>query len=96
MHVQCTASNAEGIVTYLDPVLAQVNELTTDLNNWQPMSMVAVTFPQFSQSQLKLLFWKRDEKPGLNRCCRMIGKRLYVNLPVFGLWMAGQLPEQKC
>jgi hypothetical protein len=65
-----------------------------DLDNWQPAKKVAETFPQFTPTQLKRLFWQRDKYPGLSTCYRQVGKRGYICLPSFGLWLAGQLPEQ--
>lgn len=70
--------------------------MAQDLTNWVPMTEVSEQYPQFgSKATLKHLFWKRDERPGLERCSRMIGKRLFINVPMFGLWMAGALPEQQ-
>lgn len=66
-----------------------------DLENWQPMKKVAEVFPQFTQPQLKRLFWQRKKYPGLSTCYRQVGKRGYVCLPLFGLWLAGQLPGQR-
>lgn len=76
------------------------NELTNmiqNLENWIPYTDIPKHYPHmlFTRSTLKTLFWKRDEHPGLSRCARMIGKRLYVNIPMFGLWLGGQLPEQQ-
>ncbi|PMM87091.1 hypothetical protein BCT45_05155 [Vibrio breoganii] len=68
---------------------------TTDLNNWQPMTKVAEVFPQFTKQQLKRLFWQREKHMGLMRCYKQVGKRGYVCLPLFGMWLAGQLPEQQ-
>ncbi|PML05334.1 hypothetical protein BCT86_13070 [Vibrio breoganii] len=72
-----------------------LTKYSTDLNNWQPMTKVAEVFPQFTTPQLKRLFWMRDKHEGLSRCYKQVGKRGYVCLPVFGLWLAGELPEQK-
>ncbi|ATL98518.1 hypothetical protein CK910_08515 [Aeromonas sp. CA23] len=66
-----------------------------DVNNWQPMQEFPKHFPQFSASTIKTLMWKREEKPGLNRCARMVGSKLYINTKLFGMWMAGVLPEQQ-
>ncbi|POG21259.1 hypothetical protein C2855_21210 [Aeromonas bestiarum] len=66
-----------------------------DVNNWQPMQAFPKHFPQFSASTIKTLMWKREEKPGLSRCTRMVGSRLYINTKLFGMWMAGALPEQQ-
>lgn len=69
--------------------------MSQQIENWRPFADIAEEYPQFSQSTLKTLFWKRDERPGLSRCARMVGKRLFVNVPMFGLWLGGQLPEQQ-
>ena len=73
----------------------QIAQHTTDLNNWQPMAKVTDSYPQFSPEQLKRLFWKREQHTGLTTCYRRVGKRGYINLPLFGLWLSGQLPEQQ-
>lgn len=73
----------------------QINNYLADINNWQLVKEVPKHYPQFTDSQLKNLLWKRDEKAGLERCYRQVGKRGYLNVPVFGLWMAGLLPEQQ-
>lgn len=67
----------------------------TYLENWRPIGEVAEDFPQFTQPQLKRLFWQRKKHPGLSTCYRQVGKRGYVCLPLFGLWLAGKLPEQQ-
>lgn len=69
--------------------------MTQNLDNWVSMSQLPNIHKQFGYSTLKTLFWKRAERPGLERCSRLVGKRLYVNVPMFGLWLAGQLPEQQ-
>ena len=75
--------------------LKQFDSHITNLNNWMPMTTVPEVFSQFTQTQLKRLFWQRRKHPGLSSCYRQVGKRGYVCLPLFGLWLAGQLPEQK-
>lgn len=77
-----------------------MNEMTLtahaqNLNNWMQMSKVPEHYPQFNRSTLKYLMSKRAERPGLARCARLIGKQLYVNIPLFGLYLGGQLPEQQ-
>ncbi|MFA0474850.1 hypothetical protein AB4527_06785 [Vibrio breoganii] len=73
----------------------QVTEHSVKLENWMPTKELAEHFPQFTQQQIKRLFWQREDKAGLSRCYKQIGKRGYVNVPLFGMWMAGQLPEQQ-
>jgi hypothetical protein len=68
--------------------------ISQDLNNWLPVTEIPKHYPQFTYPTLKAMFWKRAEKPGLERCCRIVGKRMFVNSKLFGLWMAGGLPEQ--
>lgn len=65
------------------------------LENWKTISELAEQYPQFSRSTLKTLFWKREERPGLSRCARVVGKKMYVNVPMFGMWLGGELPEQR-
>ena len=65
----------------------------TNLDNWQPMAKVSEVFPQFTQPQLKRLFWQRKQHQGLSTCYKLVGKRGYVCLPLFGLWLAGKLTE---
>ncbi|GAK82805.1 hypothetical protein JCM19238_348 [Vibrio ponticus] len=69
--------------------------ITSNLENWQPLTKVADSFPQFTQPQLKRLFWLREQHAGLSRCYRQVGKRGYICIPLFGMWLAGELPEQK-
>lgn len=73
----------------------RLSALEQDLTNWKLASEVATLYPQFSAPQLKNLIWRRDDHKGLSRCYRRIGKRGYINIPLFGLYMAGQLPEQQ-
>lgn len=63
-------------------------EILSDLSNWKTLANLADENPQFSYSQLKTLFWKRTEHEGLSTCVRIIGNRLYINAPAFGLWLA--------
>ena len=63
--------------------------ISQDLNNWLPVTEIPKHHPQFNYPTLKAMFWKRAEKPGLERCCRIVGKRMFVNTKLFGLWMAG-------
>ncbi|EGA67688.1 hypothetical protein [Vibrio brasiliensis] len=72
-----------------------IEPITSNLENWQPLTKVADSFPQFTQPQLKRLFWLREQHPGLSRCYRQVGKKGYICLPLFGMWLAGQLPEQQ-
>ncbi|MFQ2315845.1 hypothetical protein [Aeromonas caviae] len=73
-----------------------LNAMAQDLGNWLPMAEIPARYPQFGKlTTMKHLFWKRAEHPGLERCSRMIGKKLFINVPLFGLWMAGGLPEQQ-
>jgi len=69
--------------------------LIINLENWIPQREIPSRYPQFSPSQIKILFWKRDQHPGLEQCSRMVGKRMYINAPLFGLWLAGRLPAQQ-
>lgn len=65
------------------------------LNNWKDMNELSTEYPQFSRSTLKHMFWTQAERPGLARCTRIVGKKRFVNVPMFGLWLAGALPEQQ-
>lgn len=65
-----------------------------NLSNWKTLTQLIKSYPQFTKSQIKYLFWQRRNKPGLERCCRIVGKTLYVNDPLFGFYLGGQLPEQ--
>ena len=73
--------------------LKQFDVHVTNLNNCQPMTKVPEVFPQFTQTQLKRLFWQRKQHQGLSTCYKQVGKRGYVCLPLFGLWLAGKLSE---
>ena len=68
-------------------------EMLSNLSNWKTLRQISNENPQFSYCQLKLLFWKRNEHEGLNRCVKRIGKRLYINEPAFGLWLANSFEE---
>lgn len=69
--------------------------LSSDLNNWLPMRELSQQFPKFTYQQIKVMFWRKEDKPGLDRCARMVGRTQYINHRLFGLWLAGQLPEQQ-
>lgn len=69
-------------------------ELKVNLSNWIPLDEVSCKFPQFTQYQIKRLFWQRNKHKGLPSCYRQVGKKGYVCLPLFALWMSGSLPEQ--
>jgi hypothetical protein len=69
----------------------QSTEMLSNLSNWKTLRQLANENPQFTYSQLKRLFWLRDQHPGLSNCARLIGKRVYVNEPVFAMWLSGQL-----
>ncbi len=71
--------------------MTNLNQYATDLSNWKTMREVVTEYPQFTYAQLRHLLWRRDEHDGLNHCCKIIGKKLYVCLPIFGLWMAGEM-----
>lgn len=67
------------------------DEMFSDLSNWKTLVQLAELHPQFTRSQLKRLFWKRHELPGLTRCSKLVGSKLYINEPAFGLWLSGQM-----
>lgn len=75
-------------------IAVKINELLADLNNWNTIEEVVEAHPQFTVSQLRRLVWLRNEKPGLSRCMRKMGKKAYINAPAFSIWMTGQFPEQ--
>ena len=73
----------------------ELTQFITNLDNWIPQREIPNRYPQFSPSQIKILFWKRDEHPGLERCSRMVGRRMYINAPLFGLgWLANCPPNE--
>lgn len=83
-----------------DVRLKEMNDQTLitmaqNLGNWMPMAELPKHYSQFTYATLKTMFWKRSERPGLERCSRMVGKKLFVCVPMFGLWLAGELPEQQ-
>lgn len=75
--------------------LNEIAALAADLTNWKQMRDVPKLQEQFTYQKLKHLFWKAEEHKGLGRCSRMVGRTRYINLPLFGLWLAGELPEQQ-
>jgi len=72
----------------------QLDEILSNLSNWKTLPELAETHPQFTYSQLKHLFWKRNEIAGLNRCSKLLGRKLYVNEPAFALWLSNALGER--
>jgi hypothetical protein len=74
-----------------------VQQFTSDLSNWKPASKLHLHFPELelTPSKVKHLLWQRDKRVGLSSCCNKIGNRMYVCVPLFGLWLGGQLPEQQ-
>ncbi|MGL5225505.1 MAG: hypothetical protein ACRC8Q_09335, partial [Aeromonas sp.] len=73
---------------------SQIQALATDLSNWLPLREMPEHFPQFKYQQLKQFLWHRESTAGLNRCARLVGRKLYVCAPLFGAYLAGMLPEQ--
>ncbi len=74
--------------------MTNIEPYKTNLNNWVALTEVPKLHPQFTHSQLKHLFWKRKEHTGLEQCYRVIGKKAYICLPLFGLWLAGELNQE--
>jgi len=72
----------------------QLNEMFSNLSNWKTISQITESNNQFTKSQLKHLFWKRDEYDGLSQCIAKVGNKLYVNEPAFALWLSGQIGEK--
>ncbi|MFM5318609.1 hypothetical protein ACET9O_02880 [Aeromonas caviae] len=72
----------------------QILAMATDLTNWKPLREMPEHFPAFKYQQLKQYLWHREDTPGLSRCARMVGRKLYVCTPLFGAYLAGLLPEQ--
>lgn len=70
---------------------AETTPVFTKLTNWKTLEQLVNDNPQFTHSQLKRLFWKRDEHIGLNQCVKRIGRKLYINEPAFALWISGEL-----
>lgn len=68
-------------------------EMLSNLSNWKTLTQIANNHPQFTRSQLKVLFWKRDQHDGLSKCVKKLGSKLYVNEPAFSLWMSGVTHE---
>lgn len=83
----------EQSVTGTRLMTTEIKTISSNLENWQPLTKVADVFPQFTKPQLKRLFWQRQQHPGLSLCYRQVGKRGYICLPLFGMWLAGQLSE---
>ncbi|BAJ03901.1 hypothetical protein [Shewanella violacea] len=72
-----------------------ITHYAVDLSNWQTVTKLIQFYPQFTQQQFRVLFNKPDNNVGLSRCHRVMGNQTYINLPLFGLWLSGQLPEQQ-
>lgn len=73
---------------------AQIIEMASDMDNWVAIRDFTHKVNGFTYAQLKVLFWKAEEHPGLETCTRIVGKKRYINLKLFGAWLAGLLPEQ--
>ena len=69
----------------------EIQALAADVSNWIPLREVEKRIPSMNYQQIKRTFQKRDTDESLNKCCRKIGHRLFINLAMFGLWMGCQL-----
>ena len=72
----------------------QLDEMLSNLSNWKTISQITESNRQFTKSQLKHFFWKRDEHKGLGHCVAKIGNKLYINEPAFSLWLSEQNGER--
>jgi len=70
--------------------MTEQQKLAMALNNRVPMRKTPSVLPQFSYNQIKTLLWKRESN-GLSRCSKMIESNFYINLPMFGLYLAREL-----
>ena len=81
-----------------DACIAQLEEMEKvyerHVKELEKAEAVAALKKEIKYQQLKQFLWHRDETPGLSRCARMVGRKLYVCTPLFGAYLAGMLPEQ--
>ncbi len=73
----------------------QVNELSRNLKNWVTLRKFVEDNPEFTYSQIRYQFQHRKGHVGLETCFRQVGRKGYGNPQLFGLYMAGLLPEQQ-
>ncbi len=73
----------------------QVNEISRDLSNWVTLRNFVDENPEFTYSQIRYQFLHRKDQIGLETCFRQVGRKGYGNPKLFGLYMAGLLPEQQ-
>ena len=60
------------------------------LDEWQPLSIIAELYPQFSLSQLKRLILIRDQLEDFREVYCKVGRRFYINIPKFEHWISIQ------
>ena len=61
----------------------------TDLNDWQPLDVVVQKYPQFNKTQFNWLL-RQKERNGLAKIVKKIGKRNYIHVPGFSVWISQQ------
>jgi hypothetical protein len=54
----------------------------TTLDDYLNLEMFVERYPQFKMGQLRWLVVKKEEN-GFAKCFKRIGRRLYINVPVF-------------
>ncbi|HHQ4645739.1 TPA: hypothetical protein ACSP3W_004073 [Aeromonas veronii] len=70
----------------------QILEYSATVENWIPMQALARELEHWDYKKLCNVTSARH-KNGLARACRRDGKRLLINKPLFGLWLAGKLQD---
>lgn len=74
--------------------MSELQRLAMDQSNWVPMSEIENHISYMNYQQVKRLFQNAKDDKALSKCCRKIGKRKIINLPMLGLWMAGELSSE--
>ena len=59
---------------------------TNDLTKWLRISELVVKYPQFSESMIRRLVWKRHENNFIH-CCRVVNKRSFIHEVLFAEWL---------
>lgn len=75
--------------------LNEVSGLSRNLGNWLTLKKFVEQHPEFTYSQIRYLYLHRKKRTGLETCFRQVGRKGYGNPQLFGLYLAGLLPEQQ-
>lgn len=63
-----------------------LEQVTRDLNAWQPLKKFVEIYPQFTMNQLRWLIFNKEAN-GMDKCTTKIGKKIYINSDLFCQFM---------